>query len=216
MAKKAVIFDLDGTLVDSLKDIAICSNIVLKEFNFPTHKLDEYKNFVGGGAKILLENCSPSDISEETLNKLLIRFKKVYDTNIQNETKPYKGIEDLLKQIKEKNIKMGILSNKPHTLTIKYYEKFFKNYKIDEVHGQKENIPKKPSPIAAIKIAESFNIECKDIFFIGDSDVDIQTAKNAGMIAVGVSWGFRGTKELIENGADHIVKAPKDILKLLE
>ncbi|WP_321313089.1 HAD family hydrolase [Halarcobacter sp.] len=216
MSKKAVIFDMDGTLLDSLKDIAVCANIVLEEFKLPTHELADYKNFVGGGVQVLLENCTPNDISEVTLKEVIVRFKEVYDSSVQNETKPYEGINELLRLLQERNIKMGILSNKPHDLTVKYYKKFFEVYNIDEVHGQKENIPKKPHPIAAINISEKIGLECKNILFVGDSDVDIQTAKNAGMISVGVSWGFRGVDELIENGADFIVKTPLEILELLE
>lgn len=214
--KKAVIFDMDGTLLNSLKDIAICSNIVLDEFNLPVHQLEDYKNFVGGGIQVLIENCTPNNISEELFSKIFERFKEVYEMGVQNETKPYEGIYDLLKQLDEKEIKMGILSNKIHEFTVKYYEKFFHDINMQEVHGQKKNIPKKPDPTAAKLIAKNFNIPCDNILFVGDSDVDIKTAKNAGMIAVGVSWGFRGTKELIENGADYIVKTPQDILKLLE
>jgi phosphoglycolate phosphatase len=214
--EKAVIFDMDGTLLNSLKDIAICSNIVLDEFNLPVHQLEDYKNFVGGGIQVLIENCTPNNISEELFSKIFERFKEVYEMGVQNETKPYEGIYDLLKQLDEKEIKMGILSNKIHEFTVKYYEKFFHDINMQEVHGQKKNIPKKPDPTAAKLIAKNFDISCDNILFVGDSDVDIKTAKNAGMIAVGVSWGFRGTKELIENGADYIVKTPQDILKLLE
>ncbi|WP_320035494.1 HAD family hydrolase [Halarcobacter sp.] len=216
MSNKAVIFDMDGTLLDSLKDIGICTNIVLEEFNLPTHKLENYKDFVGGGAMVLLENSTPDDISKETLDKLFNRFIEVYEMSVKDETKPYEGIDELLKALQKRNIKMGILSNKLHKLTVKYYEKFFIEYNMSEVHGQKENIPKKPDPIVAIKIAENLGLECKDILFVGDSDVDILTAKNAGMIAVGVSWGFRGVDELIEHGADYIVKTPQDILELLK
>ena len=216
MKAKAVIFDLDGTLIDSLKDIAISANIVLKEHNLPTHELSAYKNFVGGGVQVLLENCTPKSISKELYNSLFKRFKEVYEENVQGNTLPYKGIYELLLELKAKRIKMGVLSNKPHEFTLKYYEKFFKEIKMQEVHGQKSHIPKKPNPKGATLIAQSFNLKSEEILFVGDSDVDMQTAKNAKMIAVGVSWGFRGVEELIANGANHIVKNPKDILKLLQ
>lgn len=214
--EKAVIFDLDGTLIDSLNDIAICANQVLKQFDLPVHEIEEYKNFVGGGAEILIRNCTPSNTSEEKISKILKSFKEIYEINLHSNTKPYDGIFELMKNLHTQNIQIGVLSNKPHEFTVKYVEKFFSEYNIKESHGQKKDVPKKPNPSAAIDIAKNFNIKCQDIFFIGDSDVDIKTAKNAGMIAVGVSWGFRGTKELIENGADYIVKTPQDILKLLE
>lgn len=216
MEEKAFIFDLDGTLIDSLVDIALCTNIVLEEFNLPTHKIDAYRNFVGGGASVLIKSSVPKNSSDEIINKVLQRFKVVYDQEQHFNTKPYDGIYELLKQLKNRGIKVGVLSNKPHYFTCKYVEEFFKDLQIEEIHGQKEEIPKKPNPIAAIEIANSFNISCENIFFVGDSDVDMQTAKNAGMIAVGVDWGFRGPDELIEHGADYIVKTPLNILDLLK
>ncbi len=216
MKEKAIIFDLDGTLIDSLTDIAICTNIVLKEFNFPTYKIEEYKNFVGGGALVLVKNCLPKNSSQELINRVMKRFKEIYDQNLPSNTKPYKGIKELLNELNNRNIKIGVLSNKPHKFTLKYVNHFFNDFNIMEIHGQKEGIPKKPDPKAAIDIANSFNIPCEDIYFIGDSDIDMQTAKSANMKAVGVEWGFRGIKELIENGADFIIKTPYEILKLIE
>ena len=212
--EKAIIFDLDGTLIDSIIDIGLCANIVLKEFNLPTHEIDAYRNFVGGGALFLIERCVPKNSSNEMIQKVLERFKVVYDDEKHDNTKPYKGIYNLIKDLKTKGIKVGVLSNKPHYFTCKYVEEFFGEFNLEEIHGQKEEVPRKPNPIAAINIANSFNISCEDIFFVGDSDVDMKTAKNANMIAVGVEWGFRGPKELIDNGAKFIVKTPQDILDL--
>ncbi len=212
--EKAIIFDLDGTLIDSIIDIGLCANIVLKEFGLPTHEIDAYRNFVGGGALFLIENCMPKDSSNEMIKRVLERFKIVYDDEKHDNTKPYEGIYELLTMLKEKNIKIGVLSNKPHYFTCKYVEEFFKEFSLNEIHGQKEELPRKPHPIGAINIANSFDIPCENIFFVGDSDVDMKTAKNANMIAVGVEWGFRGPEELIENGAKHIVKTPQDIIKL--
>ena len=216
MQDKALIFDLDGTLIDSLTDIALCANEVLKEFNLPTHTIEEFKNFVGGGAQVLIENCTPKDTDEKTVLEVLKRFKEVYDQNIHNNTKPYEGINQLLENLHQENYQIGILSNKPHKFTLKYADDFFSKFNLKEVHGQKEDIPKKPHKKGAVDIAKAFNIPCEKVYFIGDSDVDMQTAKNAGMIAVGVAWGFRGTQELIENGADFIVQTPEDILKLVQ
>lgn len=216
MNKKAIIFDLDGTLIDSLKDIAISANLVLEEFNLPIHDIFEYKNFVGGGASVLVDNCVPKNSNEDLKEKVLNRFKEIYDQEHHLNTKPYDGINEVLEQLTKQNIKIGILSNKPHYFTCKYVEEFFSNYNFLEVHGQKENIPKKPHPKVPLEIADSFNIEPENIFFVGDSDVDIKTAINSKMIPVGVKWGFRGPRELIDNGAKYIVDTPKDILKLFE
>jgi len=214
MNEKAIIFDLDGTLIDSLLDIALCANIVLKEFDQPEHDIDSYRDFLGGGALFLIKNCMPKDSSEEMINKVLERFKIVYDNEQHSNTKPYDGIFDLLKELKIRKIKVGVLSNKPHYFTCKYVEEFFSSLNLEEIHGQKDYIPKKPDPKAAIEIANRFEISCEKVFFVGDSDVDMNTAINANMIPVGVEWGFRGPKELIEHGARHIVKTPKDILDL--
>lgn len=216
MKEKALIFDLDGTLIDSLTDIALCANEVLKEFNLPIHEIEEYKLFVGSGSQILIENCTPKNTSNKLITKILKRFKIVYDGKLQGNTKPYDGINKVLETLKNKNYKIGVLSNKPHEFTIKYVEEFFSDYNIIEVHGQKDSVPAKPHPIGAINIAEKFNLPSEDIFFIGDSDVDMKTAKSAGMVAIGVSWGFRSVEELKENGADFIVKTPHDILELLK
>jgi len=215
MKEKAIIFDLDGTLLDSLTDIAICANIVLKEFNLPTHEIEDYKNFVGGGAEILIRNCTPKSTTEEDILKLLKRFKEVYEDNLHSSTKPYEGIYELLDLLKKHHIKIGVLSNKPHEFTLKYIDKFFKDYPILEPHGQKKEVPKKPDPTAAINIAKALEVESHNVFFIGDTDVDMQTAKNSKMIAVGVKWGFRDEAELLENGADYIVSHPVEIFKLL-
>ena len=216
MNEKAIIFDLDGTLIDSLTDIALCANEVLKEFDYPTHEIEDYKKFVGGGALFLMKNCSPDNLLDDEIYKLFERFKEVYDTAVYTNTKPYDGVYELLDELTNRDYKIGVLSNKPHEFTIKYVEKFFDKYELQEVHGQKEHIPKKPDPAGAINIANSFNLSRENILFVGDSDVDMQTATNAKMIAVGVEWGFRGVDELIEHGAKHIVKTPLDILDLLE
>lgn len=216
MKKNGLIFDLDGTLIDSLTDIALCANIVLREFNLPTHEIQQYKYFVGGGAEVLVNNAIASNASKQLNQEVLKRFKEVYDSELHLNTKPYDGIYELLDILNENKIKVAILSNKPHEFTIKYVKEFFAKYNnILEVHGSKETIPKKPNPKAALQIASSLNLKCEDIYFVGDSDVDMQTAKNANMKAVGVSWGFRGPKELIENGADHIVTTPIDIFNLI-
>ncbi len=216
MKNTAFIFDLDGTLIDSLLDIALCANKVLEEFSLPTHSLEDYKYFVGGGALVLIENCIPKDLEEDKTKAVLKRFIELYDTKLQNNTKPYDGIIELLSKLDETGIKIGILSNKPHEFTLEYAKKFFGDFNISEIHGQKEDVPKKPNPIAAINIAKSFDIPYENIYFVGDTSIDMKTAKSANMKAVGVSWGFRPVKELIENGADYIAKTPKDILSLIK
>ncbi|QKJ24594.1 HAD family hydrolase [Poseidonibacter lekithochrous] len=213
--QKAIIFDLDGTLIDSLEDIAVCMNQVFAEMELPTHEINDYKKFVGGGVDILVENALADSQPKEIKKQVSKRFKEVYDQNLHAKTLPYDGIYELLEQLEEANIKMAILSNKPHKFTCQYAQSLFKDNKFLEVHGQKEHINKKPDPKAAIDIANNLNINCENIYFVGDTKIDMQTAKNANMKAIGVLWGFREEDELRKNGADFIVEKPSDIFDII-
>ena len=215
MNNKAIIFDLDGTLIDSLEDIAVCMNQVLEELELPIHKIEDYRYFVGGGISILVDNALDKQTSLETKEKVTNRFKVVYDQKLHEKTKPYEGIYELLDELKKLDYNLAVLSNKPHDFTIAYVDYLFKNYNFKEVHGQKQEVPRKPDPIGAINIAKALNIPCSEIFFVGDTMVDMQTAKSANMKAIGVLWGFRDEEELLTNGADFIVKHPLDILQVI-
>lgn len=212
--KKTVIFDLDGTLLDSIYDIAICMNKALKKLNLKTYSVDEYKYFVGYGVDELVLNVLKDNL--DLKNALVQEFKNIYDASLHNNTKPYDGIFELLDELVKRDYNLAVLSNKPDLMTKEYVKTIFKDYPFIEVHGQKNDTPKKPSPIAAIKIADTLNVPCSDIFFVGDTKVDMQTAKSANMKAIGVLWGFRDEKELREFGADFIVKSPLDILDILK
>ena len=215
MKNKAIIFDLDGTLIDSLEDIAVCMNQVLEELNIPSHKIEDYKYFVGGGISILVDNALDKNTDEETKELVTNRFKVVYDQKLHEKTKPYEGIYELLDELVKLDFKIGILSNKPHEFTIEYAKNLFSKYNMQEIHGQKKEIPKKPDPIAAINIAKSFNTPCEEVYFVGDTMVDMQTAVNAKMIGIGVLWGFRDEEELMSNGATFVVIHPLDILDIV-
>lgn len=213
---KAVIFDLDGTLINSLEDIALCANSVLKELNHNIHKIEDYKYFVGDGARVLMQNALPQNCTQEELEVAFERFKKVYDLNIHKNTKPYVGIYDLLGKLEDAKIKKGILSNKPHEFTIKYAKNLFGQFHFDEVHGQKEGIQKKPDPTIALQIAQSLQVPCEKIFYVGDTATDIKTAQNANMKSIGVLWGFRTKEELVEQGADYIAASPQELWEILK
>lgn len=213
--KKTIIFDLDGTLLDSIEDIAISMNKVLKELNLPIHKIEDYKYFVGSGVDVLVENAL-KESSQDMKKEVSARFKKEYDQKLHENTKPYEGIYELLDELKKLDYNLAVLSNKPHDFTVQYVDYLFKDYGFKEVHGQKVEVPRKPDPIGAINIAKALNIPCEEIFFVGDTLVDMKTAKSAGMKAIGVLWGFRDEKELNENGADFIVKHPLDILEIVK
>jgi phosphoglycolate phosphatase len=215
MNNKAIIFDLDGTLIDSLEDIAVCMNQVLEELNLPSHKIEDYKYFVGGGISILVDNALHKDTSDKVKEEVTNRFKVVYDQKLHAKTLPYDGIYELLDELKRLDFKIGILSNKPHEFTIEYAKNLFSKYEMKEVHGQKSHIAKKPDPSAAIQIAKSFEVPCEEVYFVGDTMVDMQTAVNAKMIGIGVLWGFRDEEELINHGATFVVKHPLDILEIV-
>ena len=213
--KKTVIFDLDGTLLDSIEDIASSMNKVLESLQLPTHKIEDYKYFVGGGVDILVENAL-SNQSKEIKDEVIKRFKIEYDGKLHSKTLPYDGIYELLDELKKLDINLAVLSNKPHEFTVSYVNHFFKNYNFKEIHGQKKDVPKKPDPKAALDIVKCLDSSCENTYFIGDTKIDMQTAKSANMTAIGVLWGFRDEKELKEHGADFIVKEPLEIINIIK
>ena len=215
MQQKTVIFDLDGTLIDSIKDIALATNIVLEELGFEKHPLDAYQNFVGDGALMLLKNALPKKADDTLINNALQLFKKYYGDRIHKNTHPYEGIYDMLDKLKKENTTLAVLSNKPHEFTVEFIEYFFKDYPFIEVHGQKENVPKKPNPMGAVNIAKALEIKQENIFFVGDTATDMLTAKNAGMTSIGVSWGYRKVDELVASGADFIADNPNHLVQIL-
>lgn len=213
--KKTVIFDLDGTLLDSIEDIASSMNKVLESLQLPTHKIEDYKHFVGGGVDILVENALNNQ-SKEIKDEVTKRFKIEYDGKLHSKTLPYDGIYELLDELKKLDINLAVLSNKPHEFTVSYVNHFFKNYNFKEIHGQKKDVPKKPDPKAALDIVKCLDSSCENTYFIGDTKIDMQTAKSANMTAIGVLWGFRDEKELKEHGADFIVKEPLEIINIIK
>ncbi|WP_136480810.1 HAD family hydrolase [Cognatitamlana onchidii] len=215
MTYKAVIFDLDGTLVNSIEDIADAMNTVLKGYNYPTHDYKTYKNFVGSGVKSLVIKALPEAHShEEQINKCHKAMMTVYKDQCTQKTKPYEGIKDLLEELRIRELKMSVLSNKADALTKKVVASIFPDY-FNPVLGLKIEAHKKPNPIAALEICNTLGISPEEAIYVGDTGIDIQTAKNANMLAVGVPWGFRDREELLECGADLILEQPKDLLKLL-
>ena len=215
MSQKAVIFDLDGTLIDSLEDLANSVNQTLSEFGFDTHEINAYKYFIGDGVKVLLKRATNNEVTEQTIEKLHQRFKVIYKKEIDSKTKVYEGIYELLTKLEKKDFPKAILSNKPHNFTLDCMNKFFNDYSFVNISGQKDTIAKKPDAQAALLIANEFKKDVKDIYFVGDTKIDIQTAKNAGMIAIGVLWGFRDEKELKDNGADFIVSNTDELYNIL-
>ncbi|HLR35273.1 MAG TPA: HAD family hydrolase [Tissierellales bacterium] len=213
---KGVIFDLDGTLLNTIEDIGDSMNAVLEEFNLPAYTYEEYKQKVGGGFKKLVLKCLPEGTDEDTIDKAIDMLYKNYDKRYLNKLKPYDGIEEILNFMVEKDIKLGVNSNKKDEYTKIIIEKFFGKILFVRVYGEREGITNKPDPTSALEIAQAMELKPEEILFIGDSNADIMTAKNANMDSVGVLWGFRGREELFKYGANYIVSDWKEIIDIVE
>ena len=210
---KGVIFDLDGTLANSIEDIADAMNQVLSEQNFPTYDYSTYKTFVGRGIKTLVENAlSASTNDVEIIEKSFNKMVEIYEKNYIKKTCLYPRIETMLDALQEKGIKIGVFSNKANELTQKVCKVLLAKWNIEMIIGAGGNIPRKPDPKGALMIAEKMQLSCEELMYVGDSGVDMQTANNSGMQAVGVMWGFRDMEELLENGAEIILEKPEDLL----
>jgi phosphoglycolate phosphatase len=216
MKYKAVIFDLDGTLVNSIEDIADAMNTVLKEYNYPTHTYETYKTFVGSGIKSLVADALPKiNRNESQIDACFTAMMDIYKNQCTNKTKPYDGIIELLDSLKSRQLKLAVFSNKADELTKKVTLALLPNY-FDSIDGLTIEAHKKPNPIKAIQISKTLSINPEDIIFVGDSGIDMQTANNANMFAVGVSWGFKHTEELIVDGAKQVLNHPLELIKVLQ
>ncbi|MCB2148195.1 MAG: HAD family hydrolase [Deltaproteobacteria bacterium] len=217
MGFQAIIFDLDGTLLDTLADIGDSVNLMLAEYGFPGHSTDEYRRFIGNGIRMLVTRALPIEgRSEKLVTACVRRAREIYWENWNRKTRPYDGIPDLLDCLKEKDLPLAVLSNKPHDFTVRYVNAYFGNWDFKVVMGQNDHFPVKPDPASALDIARQIGLAPEKFLFVGDSAVDMQTAATAGMYAVGVAWGFRGPEELRENGCRMLVNHPLEILPLLE
>lgn len=212
---KGIIFDLDGTLLNTIEDISDSMNEVLQAFNLNTYSYEEYKQKIGGGFRNLILNSFPEGANENTIDKALDMLFKIYSENYINKTRPYDGIDDLLNSLVEKNIKLAVNSNKKDEYTKNLIYRFFDGIPFTDIYGQRENIQIKPDPTAALEIAENINLKPEEILFIGDTKTDILTGKNAHMDSVGVLWGFRSREELSKYGAKYIVSDWKEILDII-
>lgn len=213
--KKAVIFDLDGTLLNSIIDIAESMNEVLEKNNFPTHTIDEYKFIIGKGIDNLAIDSLPNNVSKVDYPKYCAEIREVYDKRWMLKTKPYDGIKELLNELTVKKIKIAILSNKPQNYTELVVKHLLPAWEFDCVLGSREGVPIKPNPQAVIEIIEKFDLVPADFLYVGDTNIDMQTANAANLTAIGVSWGFRPVKELLAANANYIIDKPMDLLNLL-
>jgi phosphoglycolate phosphatase len=216
MRFKALLFDLDGTLLNTLDDLADTANAALASLHYPVHPTDSYRYFVGDGLRILIKRIVPAACSEQQLAECENIFKRMYALHWADKSRPYEGIEAMLSGLQKRGHKLAVLSNKPDDFTGMCVKKFFPADMFVCVQGQREDIPKKPDPAGALRIAERLEMKPADILYVGDTATDMQTGKRAGMMTAGVSWGFREIDELLKNGADYIVGHPWEIVKLCQ
>jgi phosphoglycolate phosphatase len=213
---KGIIFDLDGTLLDTIDDLGDSMNEVLKTYNYPTFISEEYKLKVGGGFKGLVLNSFPKGTDLDIIEEATVLFSNIYDERYLNKPKPYDGIDSILEELNKMGIKMGINSNKKDKYTNNLTDKFFKRIPFIAVYGEREGVQKKPNPTSALEIIQLMGLKSEEVLYIGDSMVDIMTANNAGIDSVGVLWGFRNHEELSKFGATYIISDAKEILSIIQ
>ncbi len=212
MGNKGIIFDLDGTLLNTLQDLAASVNSVLDERGWPEHPVDAYRSFVGDGLTMLVRRAVPEHIRDQRLiNEYVQAVRREYSRRWADKTAPYPGIPQALEELKQKGIVMGILSNKPHEATLEVVRHFFPGGCFEVVQGAMPNGLVKPNPKPALEVAARMGKNPGQVYFLGDSNVDMLTASSAGMIALGAAWGFRGREELLQAGARYILEKPLDI-----
>ena len=207
---EAVIFDMDGTILNTLDDLYESVNITLDNFGFPKRTLDEVRQFVGNGVRLLFQRALPNEVNDDVLEKSIIFFKKTYAQNMYNHTAPYDSIKKILKELNNNGVKIAVVSNK-FDLAVKELSKKYFGDLIDISVGQSDEVPQKPAPNGVFKAMRDLDV--KSAIYVGDSDVDVQTAKNANLPCIGVTWGFRDREYL--KGADYIIDTPDELIEII-
>ena len=212
---KAVIFDLDGTLADTLEDLCDSTNYALEKHGFPKRDLSEFNMFIGDGVPKLIERAIPKEVFTQEAKQIVYNeFMAHYRQHFLDKTKLYDNISECVTTLKAGDLKLAIISNKIDEMTQKIVEKLFCG-EFSVVIGKRDGCPLKPDPASTFEVMEKLGVEPSDCVFVGDSGMDMKTAKNAGCVALGVLWGFRGKDELLENGADYLVEKPQEIAPLI-
>ena len=214
MVFRAVIFDLDGTLIDTTYEIQYIFNQVLESYSLPKRSFKFFKENIGNGVEDLLQKSIPSDFSQDT-SSMLERVKELYGENLNKKSHPFEGIEEILDLLNNKKIQIGIITNKMHHLAIRCVDMFFPSYPIITI-GAGHLYLRKPNPDSALFLAGEFKTKPSEMLFIGDSSVDIKTAENAGMVPIGVGWGNGTSKELSDSGAKKIFMKTHELEKYFE
>ena len=214
--KQAVLFDLDGTLLNTLEDLANAGNHLLATHGFPVHPVDSYRHFVGNGVLKLVERMLPAPQGRDTAFVASLRdeFNTYYQAHKEDCTRPYPGVLELLEQLQGRGIAMAVLSNKPDPFTRALCARWFPGF-FQVSYGQREGFPIKPDPSLPRQVLQELGVDPQEALYLGDSGVDMQTARNGGLFAVGALWGFRDAQELLENGADALARCPEDLLAYL-
>ena len=212
---KGMIFDLDGTTIYTLDDIADSFNTALKEFGFPERSKEDVRMGVGQGFRMLVNNLVPKDISDELKEKVANFYKQVYAQNYWKKTKAYDGMYETVKELQNKGIKLAVNSNKSDEFTKDLIARNFPGIEFVAVYGSREGVPHKPDPQAANEIAKLMDLASEEIAYVGDSDIDMKTGRNAGMKTVGCLWGYRDKDNLLNGGADELIERPEQLLDII-
>ena len=216
MKYKILVFDLDGTLVDSITDLAIAVNKGLSTAGLPTHNIAEYKRFVGNGREVLIDRAMGESCGDKNLRKIVSDvFNDYYAHHCNDNSCAYDGCAELLRTLSKMGVKTAVLSNKPDEFVAQILKKVYPEHQFDIAWGKRANLPCKPDKTALLTMLSELGFSPSDCLYIGDSDVDVFTAKNAGVDMLGVEWGFRGRDELINTGADAVVSTAAQILEYI-
>lgn len=216
MNHDAIVFDLDGTLLDSLRDIAEAGNRVLAQFGFPSHPVDRYRTMVGDGVEVLARRILPETSRDPaTIAAVGSAYRADYAKNWEVHSAPYEGVTDLLATLAERKIRTAVLSNKPHNFTLRCVRRFLAGHTFAIVLGAGSAFAHKPDPAGALHIAKELGIAPARCLYVGDTDTDMKTATAAGMFAVGALWGFRSREELVASGATVLAEKPGDVVGFL-
>lgn len=214
---RAILFDLDGTLLDTLADIANAANAALTRMGLPTHSIDKYRRFVGDGAGCLARRVlGEAGRDEKMLEQCRQAIAEEYQKRWAENTRPYPGLPELLGELNARGVPMAVLSNKPHEATMTVVEFFFPGNPFRIVRGAQPGVPIKPDPTAALRIAAGLHVEPERFIFLGDTDTDMKTAVAAGMFGAGALWGFRTAEELAATGAQALLRTPAEVATLLD
>lgn len=214
MRYKAVIFDLDGTVLYTLEDLSDALNFALRSRGFPERTLDEARNFIGNGIRNLVSRALPAEADDSALDEVYAEFMRHYADHCADKTRPYEGIERLLLGLRAADCRTAMLSNKADVLTKQLAQRFFPGL-LDEAVGERAEIPRKPAPDSLLLLLKQLGVSPRDAVLVGDSDVDVLTARNAGIACISVGWGYRSAEQLAAAGASETVGTPPELAAAL-